>query len=426
MALAKRRFRALLMAHAIGLVVAGGVSGGASAEEVTLEFANWAAAEATTRPGIEAAIKQFELENPDIKIVSQAIAFPEMERQLVLRVRSGNPPDVAQVAGNTTFVIAASGGVEPLNKFADQANLAKLKKGTYEAFDVNGELVAYPWNLATAGFWYNKKIMAEAGLDPETPPRTIEELNAAMAAIKAAKPDIIVLGLDTTNRAFALQSNWPWMAAFGAAPIGAGATGGDSAEMKAYLSWMRDLSKKGYIDPGRKIGEFRPLIAQGQVAFLWDQVLVQGVIQSTNGMDDAAFNETFGVAPMPAGPSGHGYSFEGGHQLEMFKDSKHKEAAWKFINYLATNEQAVKIYTIGANKSLPPAAAFQDPEIEKMLDTPVIHAYSEQIIPTVTPLPFGPAFSEAATAIMAGVQEAVTSDQPIDGIAANIQSGLKR
>ena len=53
--------------------------------------------------------------------------------------------------------------------------------------------------------------------------------------------------------------------------------------MKAYLSWMRELAKKGYIDPGRKIGEFRPLIAQDKVAFLWDQVLVQGVIQTTSG-----------------------------------------------------------------------------------------------------------------------------------------------
>lgn len=398
----------------------------AGAEPVTLEFTNWASAEATTRPGIEEVIANFEAENPDIKIDSQSIAFPEMERQLVLRLRSGNPPDVSQVAGNTTFVLAATGGLQDLTELAGEDSLSVLKPGTHEAFSVEGERIAYPWNLATSGFWYNKQIMREAGLDPENPPATIDELNAAMAAIKEARPEVIVLGLDTTNRAFSLQSNWPWIATFGAAPIGENATGGDSAEMKAYLEWMRSLATNGYIDPGRKIGEFRPLIAQGQVAFLWDQVLVQGVIQSANGMDDATFNETYGVTTMPAGPAGQGYAFEGGHQLVMFKDSEHQQAAWKFMNYLATDEDAVKIYTIGANKSLPPAAEFSDPEIAQMLDTPVVDAFSDRIIPTVTSLPFGTDFSKAATAIMAGVQEAVTSDQPIDDIAANIQSELAR
>ena len=257
-------------------------------------------------------------------------------------------------------------------------------------------------------------------------PKTIDELGDAMAKIHEAHPEIIVLGLDTTNRAFSLMSNWPWMLAFGAKPIGESATGAESPEMIAYLEWMRGLSQKGYIDPGRKIGEFRPLIAQGQVAFLWDQVLVQGVIQSTNGMDDATFNDSFGVAPMPAGPSGQGYSFEGGHQLVMFESSEHKDAAWTFMNYLATNEEAARIYTIGANRSIPPAADFEDPEIAEMLSTPVIDAYSAEIIPTIAPQPFGPDFSEAATAIMAGVQEAVTSDTPIEEIAANIQSQLDR
>ena len=56
----------------------------------------------------------------------------------------------------------------------------------------------------------------------------------------------------------------------------------------------------------------------------------------------------------------------------------------------------------------------------------MIEAFSTSIIPTITPEPFGPDFATAATAIMAGVQEAVTSDRPIDDIAADIQSQLDR
>ena len=90
-----------------------GLSGPAAAQDVTLQFANWASAEPTTQVGIEQVIEAFEAENPGITIESQTIAFSEMARQLVLRLRSGNPPDVAQLSGNETFVLAASGGLEP-------------------------------------------------------------------------------------------------------------------------------------------------------------------------------------------------------------------------------------------------------------------------------------------------------------------------
>lgn len=399
-----------------------GLSGAVHAEQVTLKFANWATAEGATRDGMEQVISAFEAENPDIKIESESIAFAEMARQLVLRLRSGNPPDVAQVAGNDTFALASTGGLEPLQGYADKAFLDTLKPGAYEPLMVGEDLIAFPWNQAPAGLWYNKKLMEDAGLDPEAPPKTIDELNEAMAAIREASPEVIVLGIDTTNRAFALQSNWPWIRAFGADPVAAG--GAESKEMQAYLGWLRDISEKGYIDPGRKIGEFRPLFAQDQVAFLWDQVLVQGVIQSTNGMSAKEFNAHYGVVPMPAGPGGKGYSFEGGHQLAMFRDSQHKEAAWKFIRYLATDEAAVKTYTIETNRSIPPAKSVGDPAVAELLDTPVIEAFSNDIIPTISPMPFGPEFAEYATVIMAGVQEAVTSDRPVADIASDIQNQI--
>jgi multiple sugar transport system substrate-binding protein len=392
-------------------------------EAVTLTFANWAAAESATRPGIEKVIADFEAAHPNIKIESEALSFSEIARQLVLRVRSGNPPDVAQIAGNDTILMAATGGLEPLDSYAEDGTRDALKPAALSGLEVDGELIALPWNLAPAGFWYNKAIMEKAGLDPANPPATIEELMVAMEAIKESQPDVIPLGMDTTNRAFALSSNWPWMLTFGAVPIGEQATGADSEEMKSYLDWMRELAQQDFIDPGRKIGEFRPLAAQDKVAFQWDQVLLQGVIQSANGMSDEAFFDRWGVTTQPAGPSGDSFSFEGGHQLVMFADSEQKEAAWEFMKYLATAPDAIENYTISYNASLPPLAEVPE-TIAGELETPVFNAFENEIIPTIAAQPYGPAFATAATAIMAGVQEAVTGEKPIDEIAATIEQQL--
>jgi multiple sugar transport system substrate-binding protein len=409
----------------IASVVLGGAITAAHAQDdkITLTFVNWAAAESATRPGIEKVIADFEAAHPNIEIQSEAVSFSEIARQLVLRVRSGNPPDVAQIAGNDTILMAATGGLEPLDSYVEDGTRAVLKPAALSGLEVDGELIALPWNLAPAGLWYNKAIMEQAGLDPASPPGTIDELMAAMEAIKDTQPDVIPLGMDTTNRAFALSSNWPWMRTFGAVPIGEQSTGADSEEMKSYLAWMRELSQKKFIDPGRKIGEFRPLAAQDKVAFHWDQVLVQGVIQSVNGMSDEAFFERWGVTTQPVGSSGDSFSFEGGHQLVMFADSEHKEAAWEFMKYLATSPDAIANYTVSYNASLPPLAAVPD-KIAGELDTPIVHAFEDEIIPTIAAQPYGPAFAAASTAIMAGVQEAVTGETPIDEIAATIDQQL--
>src|SRR5690606_30821650 len=131
----------------------------------------------------------------------------EIAQQLVLRVNSGNPPDVAEIAGNDTFLLAATGKLEPLDGYVTAELKESINPSALNGLMSQGKLVAFPWTEAASGFWYNKEIMRKAGLDPEKPPRTIEELMAAMAAIRQSQPDVIPLGLDTTNRPFGLTSN---------------------------------------------------------------------------------------------------------------------------------------------------------------------------------------------------------------------------
>ena len=421
-----RSFGRSLLAVAAAFVVGIATGPQAAAETITLTFANWAAAEGTTKPAIDKVIADFESAHPDIRIKSEAISFSEIARQLALRVRSGNPPDVAQLAGNDTFLIAATGKLEPLEGYIDAAMKAELKPDALNGLAYQGKLIALPWTLAPAGLWYDKAILQKAGLDPEKPPKTIDELTAAMAAIRKTQPDVIPLALDTTNRPFSLQSNWPWMATFGAQPLGEAKARADSAEMKRYLAWMRDLAKNRYIDPGRKIGEFRPLAAQDKVAFIWDQVLLQGVIQNASKMTDADFYKRWGVTTQPVGPSGKSYSFEGGHQLVMFADSKQKKAAWAFMQFLAASPVAIRDYTLGPGASLPPLVHMPSPELTQKLDTPIYKAFTTRIIPTVTTPPYGPAFAAASSAIMAGVQQAVTGSESIDQVAGAIQQQLDR
>lgn len=426
------RQRLLVVAlSALVLAVAGcggdddGAGEGNGDGTTTLTFANWASAEDATREGMLELIKTFEDANAGIKIKSESVPFSDIGQNLVLRINSGNPPDVAQISGNDTFAVAATGGLADLGEpLADVKG--KLIPDDVEMGTIDGKWVAMPWKDSPQGFFYNRKLMKEAGLDPDSPPATLAELDEAMRQIKRELPDVIPLGTDTTNRTFGLASQWPWMLAHGAQPFDGSTATADTPEMRAYLEWIRGVVQNDYTLPNRRIGDFRPLAAQDKVAFIVDQPLLKGVIQSTNNMSDKDFYDTWGVTTLPQGTTGESYSIPLGHQLVMFnraaEDGKAAAAA-KFMSFLATDPGAIEKFTIAVESSLPPLAE-PDAKVQKLLDTPLFTAFQEKVLPTSTLPSYGQAFSQGSTPVMAGVQTAF-SDEPIDSVATQMQAQLE-
>jgi multiple sugar transport system substrate-binding protein len=402
---------------------AGGASSANAQHPVTITFANWADAETATRPGIEDMISKFEAAHPGITIKSEALSFSDIGHTLVQRVQAGNTPDVAELSGNDTFALAATGALANLDSLMGDTKSqflpSELTASTYK-----NNLIAMPWTVNPPGLWYNKTLMQGAGLDPSKPPTTIDELSKDMAAIHAKYPDVLPIGLDTTNRDFSLTSNWSWMKTFDAQPFKDSTATADTSQMKDYLNWMRGLAQKGYLSAGKKIGEFRPLAAQNKVAFVWDQPVLQGVVQKTNKQTDDQFYANWGVEAQPTGPSGKSYSVELGHQLVLFKKSANQQAAFEFMKWLATSPEAVAGYTVKYESSLPPLKS-PSADVAKLVDTPVLQAFAKDVLPTVTNPEYGPNYSAAYSPIMAGVQGAVTSSTSIDSIASTMQSGLQ-
>jgi multiple sugar transport system substrate-binding protein len=367
-------------------------------------------------------IKAFESEHPDIQVKSEAISFTDIEQQIVREVQSGNAPDVAEMQGNYTIDLAQLGALEGLDSYASKGYGSSIIPTELDLGKVDNQLIAVPWTVAPFAFWFNKKVLQKAGLDPNKPPKTIEELLKACAAIKKSQPKVIPFGLDTTNRPFGLDANWSWMKAFGAQPFDGTKATADTPEMQKYLDFMRTLAKQKYTPVNQKAGDFRQPAASDQVAFLWDGPYPKGVIQSTNHASDKQFFATWGATTAPT-TTGTPVSVPTDHQLVMFKSSKNKQAAWEFMQFLSSSENAMAKYTIGYEGSLPPV---QSPpaSIAGKLDDPISTAFNEQVIPTVTRPAWGSAYSSGYSDVMANVQDAMTSSKPIAEVASAMQSQL--
>jgi multiple sugar transport system substrate-binding protein len=392
---------------------------------VTLTFVNWASAEPATRPAMQETTAAFEHDHPGVQIRSVPVSFSDILHQLIVQTAAGNPPDVAQIAGNDTVALQATGALQSLDGIAPSSFLESLYPNEVALGRFKGSLYAIPWIVAPLGFWYNRTLMRRAGLDPSKPPATIPEWMADLGAIKARDPGVVPFGLDTTNRSFGLDVNWPFMLDFGAHPLAATRPNADTPQMIAYLLWVRSLAQRGYTLPGKLLGEFRPLAARGELAFAFDGPYLQGVILSLNkSLSPAQFYDTWGVTVLPAGAAGgRHYTIPTDHQLVMFKAARDKAAAWAFMQYLASDRTAILDYTFqsGVIPPLKDATAL----FPKQMDNPIIQAYVTRVIPTVVRPAWGAVYSKAFPAIMTGVQQAVSGADPVASIASAMQTQLQ-
>lgn len=420
-----RRVAALGLAAGLTLVVAacGGDDSGGSDGKVTLTVATWDAAEEASSEAYLELIEKFEKSHPDIEIKQEPIPFTDFEQKLLQQVQAGNAPDVAELAGNYTFTLNATGALVPIDELADEEYLDQIVPEVRDVATVDDELVAAPWALQPVGFWYNKKIMAKAGLDPNAPPATIDELVSQLKTIKQKVPDTIPLGIDSTNRVFGLDVGWPWMKTFGAEPISDGEANADTPEMQSYLEFMRTLSNEKYTEVNQKIGYFRPLAAEGSVAFVWDQPILQAVIEETAGIDSAAFHKEWGVTTLPTGESGEPSSVPQDHQLGIMETSEHKEEAWTFVEWMTRSDEAME-HVVANKGSLPPVAEPSGKAAKLIANSPALKVWSEEIIPTLERPPWGADYGSASSPIMVGVQQMMTSDDSVESVTEEMQSQL--
>ncbi|MEL7567568.1 MAG: sugar ABC transporter substrate-binding protein [Dehalobacterium sp.] len=392
----------------------------AQVDNVEISFVNWASAEEATKPKIEKVIAAFETDNPGVKVKSITIPFTEVQNQITVMITGNNTPDVAQVPGDLGVSFAAMGALEPVEGILSDDFKATVTQSYLNVGNVDDQKYLIPWGGGPNGLWYNKKLMAEVGLDPNSPPKTMEELTKAMETAHAKNSDIIGLQFDTTVRPFSTEFQWPFIKSFGPAPFE-----GDQvnvSQMTDYADWLRTIMVKGYTLPGKKLGEFRPLAAQNRVLFAFDAPFLKGTMQSLDAnLTDEVFYETWGVTALPVGKDGISYTTAGSnHYTCVFKNSKNKEIAAKFAEYLANSEVGIKEYIVPMG--FLPVTSSAVEKYPESFDNPITKAFLDEVNPTIIAPPYGAKYTQAASDLSAAMQEVITTDKPIAEILKAAQT----
>jgi len=152
---------------------------------------------------IQLVADEFMAQNPNItvNVESPSGDYGEVFNNSLLAAEQGNAPNIVQVDESFTQIAIDSQFFVPIAQVITDEQLVQIEDylpQVLEFFSVNGELWSLPWNTANPLLFYNKNIFAAAGLDPESPPTTFDEMLAACEVIMAAE----IEGLDAC-------ANWP-------------------------------------------------------------------------------------------------------------------------------------------------------------------------------------------------------------------------
>lgn len=130
---------------------------------------------------------EFEDAHPGVTVEVTGYQNEDLQRTLIPNaLQSGDAPDVFMVwPGGEVRAQAEAGHLKDLTELT--ADTAGELGATVKPWQVDGKQFALPYTFGIEGFWYNKDLFAEAGIDalPETLPE-LEEANEKLKAIGTA------------------------------------------------------------------------------------------------------------------------------------------------------------------------------------------------------------------------------------------------
>ncbi|RXZ78383.1 extracellular solute-binding protein [Paenibacillaceae bacterium] len=304
-------------------------AGEETVKEVTLKL--WyPGTEENTIQAINDIVAGFESENPHIKVELTTIPWAEYFQKVTVAYSGGLQPDVHGLGFGQLIstvnqdkyldlqpFIARDGWEGSADFFPDILKTGQWKGGQY------GLLMPEIRPLA-----WRKDFFEEAGLDPETPPATVEELFAFAEKLKVEESGQTVragIDIQTSNGE---QSFLSLLLLYGEDIYDdEGNPNFDSDTSIKLLEQLVELYNNGVILPAHQQEIGGTPFVKSQAALALTSTANAALLGNAVGVDQ------LGWSLPPAGPSGAKTALVLGTFLTAAKDTKHPEEAWALIRY---------------------------------------------------------------------------------------------
>ena len=362
-------------------------------------------------PGLtlwQEAADAYMAEHPNVTINITVQENEAFKTALQTNMQAGDVPDIFQSWGGGVLREQVDAGlVQDITPLAAQC-IDQLEPGAVSMMAVDDGLYGFPWDLGVVGFWYNKTLFAEAGID--SPPTTWAELLDDVQALKDA---------GITPIAVAGGDKWPAMFWYGELALRLG-----GAEVMQQAAIDGNFNDPAFLQAGEMLQELAAMdpFQTGFLAAPWDgpdgqaAAIANGEAamhlmghwapgtQRSNGPDLAETGELgwFAFPAVEAGAGDPNDAFGGGNGYAVGKDAPAE--AVDFLCYLTSVDVARQVgatgsrlpVTIGAEDSI------TDPNLVDVIAARGAAQYVQLYLDQAYPPSVGAAVNDSIQALFAG------------------------
>jgi len=289
-----------------------------------------------SKPAILMAEKKYEEKNAGTDLVMVDTAFGQALQQATVSTIAGNPSDVIQLVAGWVPAMAEIGGLQPLDDLFTQKEINSIPKTSRDALSWDGKLVAVPWNPGPILMHYNRNLMKEAGLDPDSPPKTWPELKEAVMAI-CSLPDrnggsVYGVALRTSQNPNSAQWSIPIVYGHGGDVQVDNVPGVNNKSVSSALDWIADVVNSNCSPVGFGFAETRTLFAQERAGFIFEGPWGRGLVKNmSDGKLTVEPDGDVWVSQMPAAPDGNVRTIGNPIVATVSSKTKNPELAVDFI-----------------------------------------------------------------------------------------------
>lgn len=320
-------------------------SGAANSEEKVVTIEYWQYFYESKIKLVDELIKEFEAANPGIKVVHKNFPYDSYEQKVATSIASGTGPDVMNLFYGWVPKYVKSGTLQelPTDVFSHEM-IEKEFAPMVQVNKIEGKYYTIPTAVRTLGLFWNKDIFKANGLDPEAPPKTLDEmLEIAKKTTKRENGELIIEGM-TFQPSGQLH---PWfrpvlLKQFGQEPMDAENKkvlwNGSEAGYKAF-EFLTDLAKEHKVGENNFYTDDVTAFMGGKAALHIDGSFRLGTLAAN------AKDLNYGIAPLPS-HNGVQTSFASFWTNGITKNATGDklEAAKKFLQFL-TSEEVMKRWT---------------------------------------------------------------------------------
>ena len=274
--------------------------------------------------------------NPHVTINLRTVQFPDMVNDLARAIATGSAPDITYIDNPEVALFASRGmllDLSPYIEASDIVNAEDIFPGPLASVTYEGGIYGIPRGANTIALFYNADMFVEAGLDPDSPPQTWDELYDAAKALTRPEDNVYGIAFSANSNEEGTFQFLPWVQM----------TGGDYDNIATEGAERALTMWKAFIDEGLAS---RDTLIRGQ----WDStgtfnagsaaMAISGPWEIPRMSEEADFDWRVALLPVPDENAERASALGEGDNV-ILSNTDQPEEAFAFLEFLYDNMDRV-------------------------------------------------------------------------------------